>query len=138
MVIKSFQNRKSGLCFPSLAKIAHAANCSRATVQRCVKELENAKFLFSHQMRTVHGKKMSSSYTIDDDRIPDALPSMGRKRMPKQCIARDARSVSPVMRGDEAKVVDFTEENRMREEPPTRCSLISKQPLPPADQQAQA
>ena len=38
----SFHNGKTGLCFPSLAKIAEAAHCARSTVQKALEALARA------------------------------------------------------------------------------------------------
>jgi DNA-binding MarR family transcriptional regulator len=38
----TFHNAKSGLCFPSLERIAEAAGCARSTVAKAIKALEAA------------------------------------------------------------------------------------------------
>jgi AraC-like DNA-binding protein len=40
VLLWTFHNRHSGICFPSLATIAEAAGCSRATVATAIKALE--------------------------------------------------------------------------------------------------
>ena len=50
----TFHNRHSGVCFPSLATIAEAAGCSRATVATAIKVLEGEGLLtWVHRIKRV-------------------------------------------------------------------------------------
>jgi hypothetical protein len=50
----TFHNRHSGVCFPSLATIAEAAGCSRATVATAIKALEGEGLLtWVHRIKRV-------------------------------------------------------------------------------------
>jgi len=122
LIIKTFRFNTTGMCFPSMAKIAKAADCSVSTVKRLVEELKDQKFLIVYQMTTKLGKKMSCQYLIDDDIIPVKPP----KYRPKQCTAGELRSMPPMSYGDDPKTVTFTEENKVSEESPIRNSLITK------------
>lgn len=46
MVIFSHKNKAYNSCFPSLNIIAKESNCSIRTVQRCIKELVDNKFIY--------------------------------------------------------------------------------------------
>ena len=49
-----FHNRHSGVCFPSLATIAEAAGCSRATVATAIKALEGEGLMtWVHRIRRI-------------------------------------------------------------------------------------
>ncbi len=77
----TFHNAKNGLCFPSIDKIAKAARCSPATVQKALRALE-ARGLLSWVNRLVrrreHGAagwrwrvyRTSNAYQLTDPRQP--------------------------------------------------------------------
>jgi DNA-binding MarR family transcriptional regulator len=86
-----FHNAKTGLCFPSIDKIAKAARCSPATVQKALRALE-ACGLLSWVNRIVrrreHGPtgwrwrvyRTSNGYAFTDPREPPSSNANNRQR----------------------------------------------------------
>jgi AraC-like DNA-binding protein len=94
-----FHNAKSGLCFPSLKRIAEAAGCTEATVCRCLKMLEAAGLLtWVNRLVRVreHGEagwrwrvlRTSNGYAFND-------PRAGR------CVAQEPASASNYKKSSE-------------------------------------
>ena len=84
----TFHNRHSGICFPSLATIAEAAGCSRATVATAIKALEGEGLLtWVHRIKRVRERcadllgddgwrwrvlRTSNSYSFNDPKCSES------------------------------------------------------------------
>jgi hypothetical protein len=83
-----FHNRHSGVCFPSLATIAEAAGCSRATAATAIKALEGEGLLtWTHRIKRVRERcadllgddgwrwrvlRTSNSYSFNDPKSSES------------------------------------------------------------------
>lgn len=127
LILKQHANKDGMNCFPKMSTLAKEGNCSESTVKRCLEELKENDLIEAIQLTTIKGKKAACSYLLyDDPKASLQKPKIDPKRMVPPWVAHDLRSSPPVTYGDEAKIVPFTEENKVEEKPLSRCSLIAK------------
>src|ERR1019366_1850381 len=104
----TFHNAKTGLCFPSLEKIAEAAGCARSTVAEAIKALEAAGLLswvnrLKRVRESVQGllgeaagrirvMRTSNGYRLHDPRPapkPDITPKCSKSENPTGTTTQD-------------------------------------------------
>jgi hypothetical protein len=109
-----FHNAKTGLCYPSIDKIAKAARCSPATVQKALRALEACRLLeWVNRLvrRREHGPegwrwrvyRTSNGYAFTDPRAPCPSNANNRHGTATQVHPYDkAKPPEPLLPGIEA------------------------------------
>lgn len=112
LIIKSYGDTSGLHCYPSQDRLAADMGCSIPTIKRAVNELKRHGLISTEQRRNQDGKTSTTAYLLDDERRAKLAAPAKRKRKPQ--VTSDPPSGSPVIPGDELKVVPFTEETRCR------------------------
>lgn len=83
IALLSFRNSVTGLCNPSVGKLAVRAKCSQSSVRRALSELRELGYLESIQGTDEHGGQRSNRYMLNDPLlVEDNAPPVTKNTPP--------------------------------------------------------